>query len=59
MIIDEIKSKVIPILKRYGAKRAAFFGSVVRGGKDIERTGGHPMKRDMRIWEEIREWTEW
>ena len=29
--IDEIKSKVIPILKRYGVKRAAIFGSVVRG----------------------------
>ncbi len=31
MIIDEIKSKVTPILKRYGVKRAAIFGSVVRG----------------------------
>ena len=29
--IDEIKSKVTPILKRYGVKRAAVFGSVVRG----------------------------
>jgi len=29
--IDEIKSRVIPILKRYGVKRAAIFGSVVRG----------------------------
>jgi len=29
--IDEIKSKVIPILKRYDVKRAAIFGSVVRG----------------------------
>ena len=29
--IDEIKSKVIPILKRFGVKKAAIFGSVVRG----------------------------
>ena len=48
MIIDEIKSEVVPILKRYGVKKAAIFGSVVRGGKDIERTGSHSMKRDMR-----------
>lgn len=29
--IDEVKKKVIPILKRYGAKRAGFFGSLIRG----------------------------
>ncbi len=29
--IDEIKRKTIPILKRYGVKRAALFGSYVRG----------------------------
>jgi len=29
--IDEIKSKVIPLLKQYGVKKAAIFGSVVRG----------------------------
>ena len=31
MSIDEVKSKAIPILKRYGVKKAAIFGSVVRG----------------------------
>ena len=31
MVIDEIKSKIIPILKLYGVKKAAIFGSVVRG----------------------------
>jgi len=36
MIIDEIKSKVIPILKRYGVKKAAIFGSVVRGEAEAD-----------------------
>lgn len=31
MTIDEVKNKVIPILKHYGVKRAALFGSLVRG----------------------------
>jgi hypothetical protein len=31
MTIDEVKVKVVPILKRYGVKRAAVFGSLVRG----------------------------
>jgi len=31
MNIEEIKDKIIPILKRYGVKRAAFFGSISRG----------------------------
>jgi len=31
MTIDEVKVKVTPILKRYGVKRAAVFGSLVRG----------------------------
>ncbi len=31
MTIEEIKGKVIPILERYGVKKAAIFGSVVRG----------------------------
>ena len=30
MDINEIKNKIIPILKRYQVKRAAFFGSIVR-----------------------------
>ncbi len=30
--ISDIKKIVIPILKSYGVKRAAFFGSLVRGG---------------------------
>lgn len=31
MTIEEIKGKVIPILERYDVKKAAIFGSVVRG----------------------------
>lgn len=31
MNIEEIKKKIIPILKRYPVKRAGVFGSVVRG----------------------------
>ena len=30
--IEEIKRKILPILLRYGAKRAGLFGSFVRGG---------------------------
>ena len=29
--IQSIKKKIIPILKRYGVKKAAIFGSFVRG----------------------------
>lgn len=29
--IDEIKSKIVPILNRYSVRKAAFFGSLVRG----------------------------
>ena len=29
--IQQIKKKIIPILKRYGVKKAAIFGSFVRG----------------------------
>jgi len=29
--IENIKKKIIPILKRYGVKKAAIFGSFVRG----------------------------
>lgn len=29
--IEEIKRKILPILKRYGVKRAGLFGSCVRG----------------------------
>ncbi|MBI2863562.1 MAG: nucleotidyltransferase family protein [Chloroflexi bacterium] len=29
--VDEVKEKTVPILKRYGAKRAGVFGSLVRG----------------------------
>lgn len=35
MTIEEIKDKVIPILKRYGVKRAAIFGSLARGEAKI------------------------
>ncbi len=30
-VLDEIKSKAIPILKRHGVVRASIFGSVARG----------------------------
>lgn len=30
MTIEEIKNKIIPVLKKYGVKRAGIFGSVVR-----------------------------
>ena len=36
MTIDEIKNKIIPILKKYGVKRAGIFGSVVRGEETEE-----------------------
>jgi hypothetical protein len=29
--IDQIKQRILPILNRHGVKRAALFGSVVRG----------------------------
>ena len=29
--IEEIKKTILPILKRYGVRRASIFGSVVRG----------------------------
>jgi predicted nucleotidyltransferase len=31
MGIEEIKKKIIPILRRHGVKKAGIFGSVVRG----------------------------
>jgi len=31
MELEEIKNKIIPVLQRYGVKKAAFFGSFVRG----------------------------
>jgi len=38
--IEEVKSKIIPLLKEYGVKRAALFGSLVRGedrdGSDVD-----------------------
>ncbi|HOC52429.1 MAG TPA: nucleotidyltransferase family protein [Caldisericia bacterium] len=37
MNIEEIKKKVLPILKKYGVKRAGIFGSVVRG-EDTEKS---------------------
>ncbi len=32
MNVKEIKNKILPILEKYGVKRAGVFGSVVRGG---------------------------
>ena len=29
--IEEIKGKILPVLKKYGVRRAGVFGSVVRG----------------------------
>jgi predicted nucleotidyltransferase len=34
--IDEIKRKILSILKRYKVKRAGIFGSVVRGEENKE-----------------------
>ena len=31
MELEEIKEKITPLLRSYGVKRAAFFGSFVRG----------------------------
>jgi hypothetical protein len=31
MNVEEIKRKILPILKKYGVTRAGIFGSVVRG----------------------------
>ncbi len=31
MNVEEIKRKVVPILRKYGVRRASIFGSVVRG----------------------------
>jgi hypothetical protein len=31
MELEEIKKKITPLLRSYGVKRAAFFGSFVRG----------------------------
>lgn len=37
MTIPEIKNKIMPILKKYGVKKASLFGSVVRD-KQTERS---------------------
>ena len=37
MEVEEIKSLIIPILKRYGVKKASLFGSFVRG-ENTERS---------------------
>lgn len=31
MTIPEIKNRIIPVLKEYGIKKAALFGSIVKG----------------------------
>jgi predicted nucleotidyltransferase len=31
LTIEEIKRKILPLLKRFGIKKAALFGSIVRG----------------------------
>jgi len=36
MNIEEIKRKILPILKKYGVKRAGIFGSVARGEEGEE-----------------------
>ena len=40
MNVEEIKKKILPILKQYGVAKAGIFGSVVRGeetkGSDID-----------------------
>jgi len=34
--LDEMKKKILPILRRYGVKRAGIFGSYVRGEETPE-----------------------
>jgi hypothetical protein len=36
MNIEEIKKKILPVLKKYGVKRAGIFGSVARGEEGEE-----------------------
>jgi predicted nucleotidyltransferase len=31
MSVDEIKNKILPILRKYGVRKASIFGSAVRG----------------------------
>lgn len=31
MNVEEIKRKIMPVLRKYGVKRASIFGSAVRG----------------------------
>lgn len=31
MNVDEIKNKILPILRKYGVRKASIFGSAVRG----------------------------
>ena len=31
MTISEIKNRIMPVLKKYGIKKAALFGSIVKG----------------------------
>ncbi|MBN2380841.1 nucleotidyltransferase family protein [candidate division WOR-3 bacterium] len=37
MSIDELKKKILPVLKRYGIRKAAVFGSFARG-EDTENS---------------------
>ncbi len=32
MDIEEVKRRVLPVLRKYGVRRASIFGSVVKGG---------------------------
>ncbi len=34
--IEDIKKKILPVLKKYGVKKAGIFGSVVRGEATID-----------------------
>lgn len=36
MNVEEIKRKILPVLKKYGVTRAGIFGSVVRGEETEE-----------------------
>ncbi|MFH0797021.1 MAG: nucleotidyltransferase family protein [Candidatus Omnitrophota bacterium] len=45
--VEEIKKRIIPILRRYNVRRAGIFGSVVRG-EEIE-------KSDIDVLVEIKE----
>jgi len=56
MTIEEIKEKILPILKKYDIKRAGIFGSVARGeeGSDSDIDILVEIKKRMSLLEFVR-----